>query len=527
MGKLIKECFHKQYFLLDIILKRLNNCLFLVGDSGVGKTHMIRQYVANNRINLYMPEFAVNGSLFGSFTEKGYQYSALEKAIINGGVFFYDEMKEISSENERILKILFEHPSSLVLGDGKEYSVNPNFYFVATGNTLTNNSAINDRMYKLTVYKDRELDENLKKRFYAVDSADKIRYQLLDELFYTIVSDYNFKYPDREIFRSTRELLEYKQITSLLENGDVDAETVLWHLLVANFPNDFLAYIINNLESYKMTIPDEKTLDNVKEQLTIKYALDSVDSDKLDHALRPIVKEKTRHLIDLIKKREKMKLDFCYSSYLNFNLPIDCERANRGAYDEIKRSYMFRHSLKNLSNDRLTNYIIGCFENIFYASPRYLLSSKMPDYIAASVLPYERALMCLKYGTKNKGSLYRFLNSDFFDMDNITGDSCWYHVPSPRFFLEVVLGLPEQDLINIFVEKLDDEDKAIIQEQYLNTIKSEFPYYLDDIVKYFIQAVNAEHKKRMNLDSYYRSQFALSSNLSRERKAFVQSFERK
>lgn len=294
-----QEYYHKQYQYIDIVLKNLSHHLILYGKPGIGKTYMIKQYVHEHQLELYTPDFLVNGSLLGFYNDSGeYVYSSFEKAIINGGVFFYDEFGNLSEENKRIIKLITE-ASNVILGDQKEYPIHPNFVFLSTANHLTEDSAINDRLYKLPIEFDRELEENLKnKRRLELLGENKIPC-ILDDMFIQIVDDYNNDITQSSaLFVSLREILNYQKIIELVQKRNFDAEMIFQNLWLPNWTNEFLAFVMNHTKEYNFRFQEEKKLALIKIRNNIAL---TENSSKVVEYLENVSKKRTEELEECIR----------------------------------------------------------------------------------------------------------------------------------------------------------------------------------------------------------------------------------
>lgn len=123
-----------------------NDCLFLSGESGCGKTSIILQIAS--RLGYAVEQITCSNKtevqdLIGhQIIKKGtlfYEYGALTKAMLNGEILLINELDMMSAGELAGLNDLLEgKPLTIVQNNGEIIKPHPNFRVIATGNTKGN-----------------------------------------------------------------------------------------------------------------------------------------------------------------------------------------------------------------------------------------------------------------------------------------------------------------------------------------------------------------------------------------------------
>ncbi len=120
-----------------------NDCLYISGDSGCGKTSVILQIAA--RLGWGVEQITLSGKcestdLIGHSTlRKGelvYEYGALTRAMINGEILLLNEIDLMSPSDLSILNDVLEgKPLTIIENNGEVIKPHKNFRVIATANT--------------------------------------------------------------------------------------------------------------------------------------------------------------------------------------------------------------------------------------------------------------------------------------------------------------------------------------------------------------------------------------------------------
>ena len=124
----------------------LNDCLYIAGPAGCGKTSLIMQVCA--RLQWGLQQVTVGNKtevceLIGhSVLRKGelvFEYGVLVKAMLNGDVLLINEIDTMSPSDLSVLNDVLEgKPLTITANNGEIIKAHPNFRVVATANTIGN-----------------------------------------------------------------------------------------------------------------------------------------------------------------------------------------------------------------------------------------------------------------------------------------------------------------------------------------------------------------------------------------------------
>ena len=124
----------------------LNDCLYIAGPAGCGKTSIIMQVCA--RLNWGLQQITVGNKtevsdLIGhTVLRKGelvFEYGVLVKAMLNGDVLLINEIDTMSPSDLSVLNDVLEgKPLTITANNGEIIKAHPNFRVVATANTIGN-----------------------------------------------------------------------------------------------------------------------------------------------------------------------------------------------------------------------------------------------------------------------------------------------------------------------------------------------------------------------------------------------------
>ena len=124
----------------------LNDCLYIAGPAGCGKTSLIMQVCA--RLQWGLQQITVGNKtevsdLIGhTVLRKGeleFEYGVLVKAMLNGDVLLINEIDTMSPSDLSVLNDVLEgKPLTITANNGEIIKAHPNFRVVATANTIGN-----------------------------------------------------------------------------------------------------------------------------------------------------------------------------------------------------------------------------------------------------------------------------------------------------------------------------------------------------------------------------------------------------
>ena len=122
---------------LNCVANGLN--VYLYGPAGCGKSHLAKQVAKALNLDYYetstvLQEYKVTGYMDAN---GHYIETELHKAVINGGLFFFDELDCSCPESLTVLNgLLSEGAGGLYhCADGNTYKIHENFRVIAAGNT--------------------------------------------------------------------------------------------------------------------------------------------------------------------------------------------------------------------------------------------------------------------------------------------------------------------------------------------------------------------------------------------------------
>ena len=124
----------------------LNDCLYIAGPAGCGKTSLIMQVCA--RLQWGLQQITVGNKtevsdLIGhTVLRKGelvFEYGVLVKAMLNGDVLLINEIDTMSPSDLSVLNDVLEgKPLTITANNGEIIKAHPNFRVIATANTIGN-----------------------------------------------------------------------------------------------------------------------------------------------------------------------------------------------------------------------------------------------------------------------------------------------------------------------------------------------------------------------------------------------------